>query len=88
MLNQGFYRLFIWEKNTYTISNAIITHDPSVVKWLFTLSKRVPVNPVSQFQYQYGIIVWVKNGVDPDQLASDKASLSVSTLYSKEGKEF
>ena len=27
-----------------------------------------------QFHYQYGFIVWVKNSVDPDQLASNEAS--------------
>ena len=33
-------------------------------------------------------MVWMKNSVNPDQLASDEASWSGSTLFSKEGTEF
>ena len=29
------------------------------------------VNLVIHFHYQYGLIVWMNNSVNPDQLASD-----------------
>ena len=32
--------------------------------------------------------MWMKNSLDADQLASDEASWSGSTLFSKEGIEF
>ena len=38
--------------------------------------------------FKYGLILWFKNSVDPDQLASNEASRSGSTLFSKEGIEF
>ena len=31
--------------------------------------------------YKYGFIVWMKNIVDPDQLASSEASWSAFTLF-------
>ena len=40
------------------------------------------------FHYQYGFLVWMKNSVDPDQLASSEASWSWSTWFSKDGIVF
>ena len=47
---------------------------------LITTVHTPPVNSEVQIHHQYGCIRWVKNSVDPDQLASSEAYTVVSVI--------
>ena len=41
---------------------------------IYYMNFKFSVNLLMQFHNQYGFIMWMKNCVDPDQLASSEAS--------------